>query len=87
MKVGDPMATNRPLSSEAAAVHLADQVKRAIDEGAKVLLGGKRADREGAFMEPTILTDLKPGMLLIMRIIWSTSFYVVKDEQAAIVGQ
>jgi succinate-semialdehyde dehydrogenase/glutarate-semialdehyde dehydrogenase len=46
----------------AAAVHLADQVKRSVDEGAKVLLGGKRADREGAFMEPTILTDLKPGI-------------------------
>jgi succinate-semialdehyde dehydrogenase/glutarate-semialdehyde dehydrogenase len=29
MKVGDPMDTNLgPLSSEAAAVHLADQVKR-----------------------------------------------------------
>lgn len=89
MKVGDPMdpATNLgPLSSEAAAVHLADQVKRAIDEGAKVLLGGKRADREGAFMEPTILTDLKPGIAAYHEELFGpvASFYVVKDEQAAI---
>jgi succinate-semialdehyde dehydrogenase/glutarate-semialdehyde dehydrogenase len=89
MKMGDPMdpATNLgPLSSEAAAVHLADQVKRSVDEGAKVLLGGKRADREGAFMEPTILTDLKPGIAAYHEELFGpvASFYVVKDEQAAI---
>jgi len=89
MKVGDPMdpATELgPLSSEAAAVHLADQVKRSVDEGAKVLLGGKRADREGAFMEPTILTNLKPGIAAYYEELFGpvASFYVVKDEQAAI---
>jgi len=89
MKVGDPMDPETelgPLSSEAAAVHLADQVKRSVDEGAKVLLGGKRADREGAFMEPTILTDLKPGIAAYHEELFGpvASFYVVKDEQAAI---
>lgn len=89
MIVGDPMdsATELgPLSSEAAAVHLADQVKRSVDEGAKVLLGGKRANREGAFMEPTILTDLKPGIAAYHEELFGpvASFYVVKDEQAAI---
>jgi succinate-semialdehyde dehydrogenase/glutarate-semialdehyde dehydrogenase len=69
MKVGDPMdpATELgPLSSEEAAVQVAKQVKRAINEGAKVLLGGNRADREGAFMEPTILTDLNPDIALLI---------------------
>jgi succinate-semialdehyde dehydrogenase/glutarate-semialdehyde dehydrogenase len=89
MKVGDPMdpATELgPLSSEEAAVHLADQVKRSVDKGAKVLLGGKRADREGAFMEPTILTDLKPGIAGYHEELFGpvASFYVVKDEHAAI---
>jgi succinate-semialdehyde dehydrogenase/glutarate-semialdehyde dehydrogenase len=89
MKVGDPMDPETelgPLSSEAAAVHLADQVRRSVDEGAKVLLGGKRADREGAFMEPTILTDLKPGITAYHEELFGpvASFYVVKDEQAAI---
>jgi delta 1-pyrroline-5-carboxylate dehydrogenase len=89
MKVGDPMDTATdlgPLSSEDAAVHLADQVKRSVDEGAKVLLGGKRADREGAFMEPTILTDLKPCIAAYYEELFGpvASFYVVKDEQAAI---
>ena len=89
MQVGDPMdpATELgPLSSEAAAVHLADQVKRSVDGGAKVLLGGKRADCEGAFMEPTILTDLKPGIAAYHEELFGpvASIYVVKDEQAAI---
>ena len=89
IKVGDPMdpATDLgPLSSEAAAEHLADQVQRSVDGGAKVLLGGKRADREGAFMEPTILTDLKPGIAAYHEELFGpvASFYVVKDEQAAI---
>ena len=61
--VGDPMddATHLgPLCTEAAAVKIADQVKRAVDGGAKILLGGKRVDREGAYMQATILTDVKP---------------------------
>jgi succinate-semialdehyde dehydrogenase/glutarate-semialdehyde dehydrogenase len=89
LKVGDPMDRTTelgPLSSEEAAVHLADQVKRSVDAGAKILLGGKRVDRPGAFMEPTILTDLKPGMAAYHEELFGpvASFYRVKDEQAAI---
>ncbi|MDR3679290.1 MAG: NAD-dependent succinate-semialdehyde dehydrogenase [Flavipsychrobacter sp.] len=87
--VGDPMDKDTqlgPLSSEEAAVQLADQVKRSVDAGAKVVLGGKRPDRIGAFMEPTILTDLKPGMAAYHEELFGpvASFYRVKDEQAAI---
>jgi succinate-semialdehyde dehydrogenase/glutarate-semialdehyde dehydrogenase len=89
MKVGDPMDPTTdlgPLSSEAAAVHLSDQVKRSVNEGAKVLLGGNRPDREGAFMEPTILSHLKPDNSVYHEELFGpiASFYVVKDEQAAI---
>jgi succinate-semialdehyde dehydrogenase/glutarate-semialdehyde dehydrogenase len=89
MKVGDPVDPSTelgPLSSEEAAVHLADQVTRSVDEGPKVLLGGKRADRKGAFMEPTILTDLQPVIAAYHEELYGpvAYFYVVKDEQAAI---
>jgi succinate-semialdehyde dehydrogenase/glutarate-semialdehyde dehydrogenase len=87
--VGDPMDPKTqlgPLSSEAAAVQLADQVNKAVAEGAKIVLGGKRPDRPGAFMEPTILTDIKPGMAVYHEELFGpvAAFYRVKDEQAAI---
>src|SRR6478752_2933359 len=60
-KYGDPTQSETelgPLSSETAADRLEDQVKRAVDNGAEVLVGGKR---EGNYFEPTILTGIKPG--------------------------
>jgi succinate-semialdehyde dehydrogenase/glutarate-semialdehyde dehydrogenase len=46
-----------PLSSTTAADRLEEQVKRAIDQGAKLVAGGKR---DGNFFEPTVLTDIEP---------------------------
>ncbi len=60
VKPGDPTSSDSeigPLSSTAAADRLEDQVKRAIDQGAKVVVGG---GREGNFFEPTVLTDIDP---------------------------
>lgn len=89
LKVGDPMERETkigPLSSEAAAEKVAKQVADSVKAGAKVLLGGKRIDREGAFMEFTILTDIKPGMVAYEEEIFGpvASFYKVKTEQEAI---
>jgi len=58
---GDPTSSESeigPLSSTAAADRLEDQVKRAIDQGATVVAGGKRKDN---FFEPTVLTDIDPS--------------------------
>ncbi len=62
VKPGDPTSSETtigPLSSTTATDRLADQVKRAVDQGAKLVTGG---DHEGNFFEATILTDIKPGM-------------------------
>jgi succinate-semialdehyde dehydrogenase/glutarate-semialdehyde dehydrogenase len=64
LKPGNPMepkTTLGPLSTESALVKLVDQVKRAVAEGATLVMGGSRVDRPGAFMQPTILTNIKPG--------------------------
>lgn len=61
--IGNPMeaATQLgPLSSEAAAVNIADQIKRAVDGGARILLGGKRMEQPGAYMEATVITNMLP---------------------------
>jgi succinate-semialdehyde dehydrogenase / glutarate-semialdehyde dehydrogenase len=63
LKAGDPLdatTTLGPLSSEAALVQLLGQVEAAVAGGAKVLIGGKRIERPGSFMQPTILTDVAP---------------------------
>jgi succinate-semialdehyde dehydrogenase / glutarate-semialdehyde dehydrogenase len=46
-----------PLSSQIAADRLEDQVKRAVEQGATVVAGGKR---NGNYFEPTVLTDITP---------------------------
>jgi succinate-semialdehyde dehydrogenase/glutarate-semialdehyde dehydrogenase len=57
----DETTTLGPLSTEAALVKLLDQVKRALAEGATLVMGGKRIDRPGSFMQPTILANIMPG--------------------------
>ncbi|MDJ0348379.1 NAD-dependent succinate-semialdehyde dehydrogenase [Cryobacterium sp. PH29-G1] len=61
--VGDPRekVAFGPLASEAAAVNVTAQIRTAVDEGARVLVGGGRPERAGAFVEPTILVDVRPG--------------------------
>jgi len=54
----DPATTMGPLSSKGAVQGLAEQVNAAVAHGAKILVGGKPADRSGFFFEPTILTDI-----------------------------
>ncbi len=61
---GDPMdasTTLGPLCSEKALLNLLDQVKRSVAKGARLIMGGSRLDRTGAFMQPSILTDIKKG--------------------------
>jgi len=60
---GDPMdekTTKGPMSQEVALVDLLKQIDGAVAHGAMVLMGGKRIDRPGSFMETTILSDVKP---------------------------
>ncbi|MCL4120060.1 UNVERIFIED_CONTAM: hypothetical protein GTU68_011761 [Idotea baltica] len=89
LKIGDPLdeaTTLGPLSSEAAAKNLADQVKSAIDAGATVVLGGDRPDREGAYFNATILTGVTPDMPTFDQELFGpvATVYVVKDEEEAI---
>ena len=62
VKPGDPTSSETtigPLSSSTATDRLADQVKRAVDQGAKLVTGG---DHDGNFFQATILTDITPKM-------------------------
>lgn len=66
VKVGDPTSENTdigPLVAKRQLELLESQVKDAIEKGAKVICGGKRPDKmDGAFYEPTLLTNIKSDM-------------------------
>jgi succinate-semialdehyde dehydrogenase/glutarate-semialdehyde dehydrogenase len=86
---GDPMdekTTLGPLSTESALVDLLKQVNGAVSKGAKVLMGGKRIDRPGSFMQPTILTDIKPDNPAFREEFFGpvALFFRVKTEDEAI---
>jgi succinate-semialdehyde dehydrogenase/glutarate-semialdehyde dehydrogenase len=55
----DPKTTLAPLSTDGALKLVERQIDKAIKSGATVLLGGKRVNRPGYFLEPTILTNIQ----------------------------
>lgn len=58
----DPDTRLAPLSSVEAADKVATQVDAAVKAGAELHVGGKRYDRPGAYMQPTVLTGVTPDM-------------------------
>ncbi len=63
--VGDPEDEDNdygPMAREDLAEELHEQVQKSVEKGAKLVIGGKRLYKEGAFYAPTILSDVKPGM-------------------------
>lgn len=57
----DPGTKLGPMVSVKARDEIADQVRRSVEQGAKVLLGGIVPDQPGAWYPATILTDVRPG--------------------------
>ena len=89
VKIGDPLDPNSqlaPLSSEGARKEVLEQVQRAVEQGAKLVLGGKAVEGEGCFMEPTILTGITKEMSAYHEEIFGPVFmiYTVATEEEAI---
>ena len=61
LKVGDPFDEKTdvgPLATADAVTSLHADVRKTIDAGAKLLTGGKPAERPGNFYAPTVLTNI-----------------------------
>ncbi|MFC4740548.1 NAD-dependent succinate-semialdehyde dehydrogenase [Flavobacterium ponti] len=89
LKLGDPMDKETqlgPLSSEDALETILKQVEKAVSQGAKIEVGGKKADLKGNFMEATIISNITPEMDLYKEELFGpvASFYKVKNEEEAI---
>ena len=62
LKSGDPLDETTevgPLAREDLASQLNRQIKQSLEQGAKLILGGKQ---KACYHEPTILGDVEPGM-------------------------
>jgi succinate-semialdehyde dehydrogenase/glutarate-semialdehyde dehydrogenase len=63
LQLGNPLdesVTLGPLASDAALQLILRQIQEATNNGAHIVLGGRRAGEVGAFLEPTILTKVTP---------------------------
>jgi succinate-semialdehyde dehydrogenase/glutarate-semialdehyde dehydrogenase len=66
LRAGNPLdrtTTLGPLARADLRDALDKQVRDSVAAGARVVTGGKHIDGPGAFYEPTILADVKPGMV------------------------
>ncbi|MEL6913891.1 MAG: betaine-aldehyde dehydrogenase [Pseudomonadota bacterium] len=81
--LGDPMdeATNfGPLVSERQMEIVQDFIETGRAEGATLLTGGKRADRHGYFLEPTIFTGVTDAMTIAREEIFGPVLSVLEFE-------
>jgi len=89
LKPGDPADRSTslaPISSERQLETLLGQIELARKNGATVAVGGKRIDRPGFYLEPTVLTDITENNPIYTQELFGpvACFYVVKDETEAI---
>lgn len=89
IKIGDPTDDDvdyGPMAREDLARELLEQVQAGIKKGAKAVLGGDRPKMEGAFFNPTILTDVKKSNPIYDQELFGPVAMVfnVKNEKEAI---
>ncbi|MCA9143294.1 MAG: NAD-dependent succinate-semialdehyde dehydrogenase [Planctomycetaceae bacterium] len=72
-----------PVCNEKAAIQLEQQINQSVAAGAKLLVGGKR---DGAFIQPTIMTDIPKGSPADCEELFGpvALIHIAKDEEDAI---
>ncbi|MEX3979979.1 NAD-dependent succinate-semialdehyde dehydrogenase [Paraburkholderia sp. EG287A] len=88
LKVGDPHDETTalgPVVSERALEGLLKQIADAKAAGARIVHGGRRVERPGFYLEPTIVTDIAADNPLYQQEAFGPvlSFYVVNSEEEA----
>ncbi|MFB5648808.1 MAG: aldehyde dehydrogenase family protein, partial [Candidatus Nitrosomaritimum aestuariumsis] len=89
LKVGDPMSMETdvgPVSSKEGLDTISGIVEDAKEKGAEILLGGSEIEGDGAFYQPTILTNVKPNMRIAQEETFGpvAPITVVENESEAI---
>ena len=79
IKIGDPMKPDvkmGPVVSKETLESISSKVEKAVKDGAKVIIGGKKASefKKGFFYEPTILSNLRQDMDIMQKEIFGPVF-------------
>lgn len=80
-KTGDPLDANTlfgPMHSQMGVDQYMDAIEKVKKENGKIEIGGKRIDRAGLFVEPTIVTGLSPTNNLVLTETFAPILYVFK---------
>ncbi|MEX2639391.1 MAG: NAD-dependent succinate-semialdehyde dehydrogenase [Balneolales bacterium] len=88
-KMGDPKDMDNdigPLAREDLRDSLHKQVQKSINQGARLVIGGKIPDRTGFYYPPTILENVEPGMAAFNEELFGpvAAFTRVSSEEDAI---
>lgn len=68
IKVGDPQADDTemgPISNRPQFDRIREFLKSAAEEGANIVVGGEDVDRDGWFINPTVITNVTPEMRVV----------------------
>jgi len=86
VQIGDPLQAGvlcGPLHNKAAVKMYEDGIRRAQEQGGKVLVGGKvLSDRPGNFVEPTII-EISPDAAIVREEIFVPILYVMRVKDLA----
>lgn len=77
LSVGDPIDPKTdvgPMISEKDAVRAEAWAREAVDQGARILAGGAR---QGAVLQPTVLTDVRPAMRVMCEEIFAPVLSII----------
>lgn len=89
--IGDPrdMATNfGPMASQAQMDIVLGYIEKGIAEGARLVAGGKRIDRDGFFVEPTVFADVTDNMVIAHEEIFGPVMAVLDfDDEDAVIAR
>ncbi len=86
IKIGDPMDETTelgPIAREDLLLELDAQVQASVKQGAVVLTGGKRLEREGAFYPPTVVANVQKGMTAYEEELFGPVAIFIKAENEA----
>lgn len=86
LRLGDGLLPDTdvgPLLDESQVTRVQNQVNHAVEQGARILAGGRaRQDLGGFFFEPTVLVDVRPDMAIVTEEIFGPVLPIVTVNNA-----